>query len=80
MAKQNVRMKAIGMGNCELHCLDNMGQLFTMVLYDVLHVPEAGRHIMSASCAAQYGFQTVLPCPNGLFRPVCTVLGRLQPR
>jgi hypothetical protein len=63
-------MKAIGISDCELHCLDDMGRPYKMVLHDVLHVPDAGRHIMSASSVAQHGYQTVLPCPiNPQFPP-----------
>jgi hypothetical protein len=77
VAKQNVRMKAIDMNDCENHGLDTVGRPFTMSRFftnsDVLHVsvPEVGRHIMSASCAAQNRFQTV---QWYFFRKVCTVL------
>ena len=69
VAKQNVCMEAIRIGDCEIHTLDNMGRPFKMILRDVLHVPGASRHIMSASCVAQQGFQSVLPCQNGVFPP-----------
>jgi hypothetical protein len=64
VAKQNVCMMAIGIGNCELHYLHDMGRPYKMVLHDVLYVPDAGCHIMSASSVGQQCYQTVLSCPN----------------
>ena len=91
IAKQNITMQAVGVGDCLVHCLDNMGRPGKLVLTDVLHVPNASRnlmsasalaaqgyqtvHLMSASALAAQGYQTVLPSINATFPP-CLYLPR----
>ena len=69
VAKQNITMQAVGVGDCLVHCLDNMGRPCKLVLTDVLHVPHASRNLMSASALAAQGYQTVLPSINATFPP-----------
>ena len=46
VAKQNITMQAVGIGDCEVYVVDNMGRPYKLVLLDVLHVPEAGKNLM----------------------------------
>jgi hypothetical protein len=48
VAKQNITMQAIGVGDCEVHVMDNMGSLYKFVLKNVLYVPEAGKNVISS--------------------------------
>jgi hypothetical protein len=38
-------LQAIGMGNCQITILTASGELSTLVLHDVLYVPDARRNI-----------------------------------
>ncbi len=69
VAKQNITMQAIGVGDCEVHVVDNMGRPYKLVLKDVLYVPETGKNLMSSYCLGKDGYQAVLPCENALFPP-----------
>ena len=69
VAKQNISMQAVGIGDCLVHCVDNLGRPCKLLLKDVLHVPAASRNLMSASAMAQQGYQTVLPSANAIFPP-----------
>ena len=46
VAKAGVMMEAIGVGDCCIHTLDNMGRPHKIILSDVLHVPTANKHLM----------------------------------
>ncbi len=54
MAKQKFTMhssmQAVGIGDCYVSLVDNMGNPCKLVLWDVLYVPEAGKNLMSAYC------------------------------
>ena len=85
VAKAGVIMDAIGVGDCRVHTLDNMGRPHTILLRDVLHVPCANKHLMSGSCLAAQGYQLIPPCPNanfppGLYLPVVKLPANSQPR
>jgi len=74
VAKLNTTMKAIGVGDCTLNCLDNRGKPCKIKLTNVLHVPEASRSLISSSSLSVEGYQTVLPSaaetfPSGLYLP-----------
>jgi hypothetical protein len=69
VAKAGVMMEAIGIGDCCIHTLDNMGRPHKIILRDVLHVPTANKHLMSGSCMAMQGYQVIHPCPNAQFPP-----------
>jgi hypothetical protein len=62
-------MQAVGIGDCLVHCVDNLGRPCNSLLKDVLHVPTASRNLMSASAMAQQGYQTVLPSAQAIFSP-----------
>jgi hypothetical protein len=66
VAKQNITMQAIGMGDCTVSSLDNIGDPCKLVLQDVLHVPEAGKVLIFAYCK---GYQVDLPSDNATFPP-----------
>jgi hypothetical protein len=74
VAKQNISMQAVGVGDCLVHCVDNMGRPCKLELKDVLHVPTASRNLLSSSSLAAQGYQTILPSvqpafPPGLYLP-----------
>ena len=62
-------MQAVGIGDCLVHCVDNLGRPCKILIKDVLHVPAASRNLMSASAMAQQGYQTVLPSAQAIFPP-----------
>ena len=57
-------LPAVGMGDCLVRVVDNMGQERKMVLRDVLHVPEAGKRLLSVSSLRKEGYQFVFPVEN----------------
>jgi hypothetical protein len=57
------------MGNCQITILTASGELSTLVLHDVLYVPDARRNLLSVSKLAQDRFQTVLPSNDSIFCP-----------
>ena len=74
VAKQNISMQAIGIGDCLVHCVDNMGRPCKLEIKDVLHVPTASSNLLSSSSLAAQGYQTILPSvqpsfPQGLYLP-----------
>jgi len=74
VAMSNVVMKAIGIGTCKYICRDNRGQIFNLVIPDMLYVPEASKSLLSASKLSEKGFQVILPStreviPSGLYPP-----------
>jgi len=74
VAKQNISMQAVGIGDCLVHCVDNMGRPCKLEIKDVLHVPTASRNLLSSSSLAAQGYQTILPSvqqafPLGLYLP-----------
>jgi hypothetical protein len=69
VAKQNISMQAVGIGDCLVHCADNLGRPCKHLLKDVLRVPAASQNLMSASAMAQQGYQTVLPSAKAIFPP-----------
>jgi hypothetical protein len=66
VAKQNISMQAVGIGDCLVHCVDNMGRPCKLEIKDVLHVPTASRNLLSSSSLAA---QIVLAFPPGLYFP-----------
>ena len=69
VAKQNISMQAVGIGDCLVHCTDNMGRPCKLEIKNVLHVPTASRNLMSSSSLAEQGYQTVLPSVHAVFPP-----------
>ena len=69
VAKQNISMQAVGIGDCLVHCSDNMGRPCKLEIKNVLHVPTASRNLMSSSSLAEQGYQTVLPSVQAVFPP-----------
>jgi hypothetical protein len=69
VAKQNISMQAVGIGDCLVHCLDNMGRPCKLEIKNVLHVPTASRSLLSSSSLAEQGYQTVLPSVHATFPP-----------
>jgi hypothetical protein len=67
VAKQNITMQAIGIGDCTVSSLDNMGNPCKLVLQDVLYVPETGKNLIFAYCIGKDGYQVVLPSDNATF-------------
>ena len=68
-------MQAIGVGDVDLHCVDNMGNPCVLPLKDVICIPEANKSLVSVSMLAKQGYQCVYPCPDPVFPP-----GVYQPR
>ena len=68
VAKKNISMQAVGIGDCFVYCNDNFGRPCKILIKYVLHVPAASRNLMSASAMAQ-GFQTVFPSVQATFPP-----------
>jgi hypothetical protein len=75
VAKKGAVMQAIGVGDIDLHCVDNMGNPCVLTLKDVLCIPEANKSLISVSMLAKEGYQCVYPCPDPVFPP-----GIYQPR
>jgi hypothetical protein len=75
VAKKGAVMQAIGVGDVDLHCVDNMGNPCVLPLKDVLCIPEANKSLVSVSMLAKQGYQCVYPCPDPVFPP-----GVYQPR
>ena len=77
VAKQHISMQADGIGDFLVHCVDNIGCPCKLELKDVVHVPTASRNLLSSSCLAAQGYQTILPSvqpaacafPPGLYLP-----------
>ena len=69
VAKKGVCMKAIGVGDVDLHCVNNLGEQCIVTLKDVLHVPEAQKNLISVACLAQDGYQSVFPSSKPIFAP-----------
>ena len=69
VAKKGVYMKAIGVGDVDLHCVNNLGEQCIVTLKDVLHVPEAQKNLISVACLAQDGYQSVFPSSKPIFAP-----------
>jgi hypothetical protein len=67
VAKKGIVMKAVGMGDCDLHCVDNLGHPCVVTLKDVLYIPGATKNLISSACLGQHGYQTVLPSSNPIF-------------
>ena len=67
VAKKGVCMKAIGVGDVDLHCVNNLGEQCVVQLKDVLHVPEAQKNLISVACLAQDGYQSVFPSVQPIF-------------
>jgi hypothetical protein len=75
IAKKGAVMQAIGVGDIDLHCVDNMGNPCVLTLKDVLCIPEANKSLISVSMLAKEGYQCVYPCHDPVFPP-----GIYQPR
>jgi hypothetical protein len=58
VAKQNISMQAVGIGDCLVHCVDTMGRPCKLEIKDVLNVPTASRNILSSSPLAAQIYQT----------------------
>ena len=74
LAKKGATMKAIGIGDCLIHCLYNYGNSVEFLIPDVYHVPDAGRRLMSTRATSARGCQFILPSsaekfPPGLYMP-----------
>jgi hypothetical protein len=69
VAKQHISMQAVGIGDCLVHSVDNMGRPCKLEIKDILHVPTASRHLISSSAVAAQGYQTVLPSVQPAFPP-----------
>ena len=54
-------MQAIGIGDCMIHTVNNMGRPYKIEIKDALYIPGAGRNLMSCSGLALQGYQAVLP-------------------
>ena len=57
-------MQAIGVGDIDLHSVDNMGNQCVLTLKDVLCIPEANKSLISVSMLAKEGYQCVYLCPD----------------
>ena len=59
VAKKGAVMQAIGVGDIDLHSVDNMGNPCVLTLKDVLCIPEANKSLISMSMLAKEGYQCV---------------------
>ena len=75
VAKKGTVMEAIGTGDIDLHCVDNMGNPCVLTLKQVLCIPEANKSLISVSMLGKEGYQVIYPCPDPMFPP-----GIYQPR
>jgi hypothetical protein len=75
VAKKGTVMEAIGTGDINLHCVDNMGNPCVLTLKDFLCIPEANKSLISVSMLGKEGYQVIYPCPDPVFLP-----GIYQPR
>ena len=69
VAKKGTVMEAIGTGDIDLHCVDNMGNPCVLTLKQVLCIPEANKSLISVSMLGKGGYQVIYPCPDPLFLP-----------
>ena len=49
IAKKGAVMQAIGVGDCDLHCVDNMGNPCVLTIKDFLCIPDANKSLISVS-------------------------------
>jgi hypothetical protein len=61
--------EAIGTGDINLHCVDNMGNPCVLTLKDVLCMQEANKSLISVSMLGWEGYQVIYPCPDPVFPP-----------
>jgi hypothetical protein len=69
VAKKGAVAQAIGVGDIDLHCVDNMGNPCVLTLKDVLCIPEANKCLISVLLLAKEGYPCVYPCPDPVFCP-----------
>ena len=69
VAKKGMTMTAVGVGDCAYPVMDSDGNPHTLVLKDVLHVPDAGKCLVSVSELCKDGYQCVLPSSNPVYPP-----------
>ncbi len=72
--KEQSCMQAIGVGDCDLHCVDNMGNPCVLTIKDVLCIPDANKSLISVSMLHREGYHCIYPtthpvCPPGLYQP-----------
>ncbi len=63
VAKKGAAMQAIGVGDVDLHCVDNMGNPCIVPLKDVLCIPEAKKSLVSVSMLRNKGINVYIPAP-----------------
>ena len=69
VARKNITMQAVGVGDCKLKVMDNDDTIVFLNLTNVLHIPESTRNLFSPHVQGQSGYQCVLPCTDSLFEP-----------
>ena len=73
MAKKGAAMQAIGVGQCDLHCVDNLVNPCILTLKDVLCISEASKLLISVSMLSRDGsmhFSSTDPVfPPGVYQP-----------
>jgi hypothetical protein len=55
IAKKGAVMQAIGVGDCDLHCVDNMGNPCVLTIKDVLCIADANKSLISVSMMYREG-------------------------
>ena len=69
VAKKGAVMQAIGTGDIDLHCVDNMGNPCVLTRKDVLCKPDANKSLISVSMLSKGGYQVIYPCLDPVFPP-----------